>query len=65
VPNPLTLNIGAAYCDRSNARGSNVRPACGSVRRPWSGCGARPSIGTPHETRLAPRRQLPALGLAW
>jgi hypothetical protein len=64
VPNPSKLNIGTAGCDRSNSPGSNVRPACGSVRQLCQVREAPPFIGMPHETRLVPRRQLPALGLA-
>jgi hypothetical protein len=64
VPNPSKLNKSATGCDRSNLRGSGARRACGSVRQPCQVREAPPFIGMPHETRLAPCRQLPALGLA-
>jgi hypothetical protein len=55
VPIPSKLNIGAAGCDRSNARGPNVRLAGGSVRQACQVREAHRSIGMSHQTRLAPR----------
>lgn len=65
MPIPSKLNIGAAGCDRSNARGPNVRlPAvlCDKLVR-----FGRPTV--PSECRIKRgwlrARPRPALGLAW